>query len=69
MYFVKVALVDTIMASTLLYFFINKIDSYNGYVLAAALLGAWLPDFANVAGWGLGIKRFLWWSKIVYIKI
>jgi len=63
LYMIKVAVVDSILAAILVYYYITQSNSFDKLVMAGALLGAWLPDFL----W-IGIETFKLNFLNFYIK-
>lgn len=60
-FYVKLAFIDLVLASGLLYFFVIHGPEVNYYVLTAAVLGAWLPDFLWMLIDYFNFSKFHWY--------
>jgi hypothetical protein len=64
LYFYKITVIDAILSGLFIYLFVNKQPHYDKLVVTAALLGAWLPDFAWLAAQTFKIKILYWYIKV-----
>lgn len=62
-FFLKVALVDVILASFLVLYYVYLNPSVDKMLLTATILGAWLPDLAWIGIETFNIKFLYWYCK------
>lgn len=60
----KVGVIDFIFSVIIVYSFITSSINYNMYVLLAALIGSWLPDWIWIAADFFHIKFMDWYIKL-----
>ncbi|MBT4209496.1 MAG: hypothetical protein HOE19_01095 [Candidatus Komeilibacteria bacterium] len=60
-YFIRVALIDMILATILVYFFVSHGPIVDPYVLYPAVLGTWLPDIAWITIEYLKLSKLYWY--------
>ncbi len=64
----KIAVIDVVFSIILVYSFFTSGINFNNYILIAALLGSWVPDWIWMASDYMGLKFMGWYNRFhVYV--